>query len=168
MLKSRSLTISTLLFSTANNIQNTTKLITSPLSNLICNNDTAHKLYRLENKLVQTKNTEMGSVKNFTQRFQVKTLSPASLQTNRLWVPELHVEPRSSPFTYGGENKYNLRVLTFSLKQIRPTETLFFKASSLMKDCSRSPKSEYVRKGLTGQSKLTSCKAAGTELKIAV
>lgn len=167
MLNSRSLTISTLLLSTANNIQNTTKLITSPLFNLICNNDTAHKLYRLENKLVQT-NIEMGSVKNFTQRFQVKTLNPASLQTNRLWVPELHVEPRSSPFTYGGENKYNLRVLTFSLKQIRPTETLVFKASSLMKDCSCSPKSEYIRKGLTGQSKLTSCKVAGTELKITV
>lgn len=65
--------ISTLLLSIANNIQNTTKLITSPPSNLICNNDTARKLYRLENKLVQTKFTktiEMGSVKNFTQRFQ--------------------------------------------------------------------------------------------------
>lgn len=64
--------ISTLLLSTVNNIQNTTKPIISPPPNTICNNDIAHKLRILENKLVQTKftkNIEMASVKNFTQTF---------------------------------------------------------------------------------------------------
>lgn len=46
----------------------------NPSPNTICNNDIEHKLYILENKLAQTKftkNIEMGSVKNFTQRFQM-------------------------------------------------------------------------------------------------
>lgn len=110
MLKYRSLMISSLLLSTANNIQNTTKLIISPPPNIIYNNDITLKLYILETKLVQikfTKNTEMGSVKNFTQRFlEVRTFNRVTLQANRLWISKLKVEPRSFLFICRGKNKY--------------------------------------------------------------